>query len=58
MTANTVSSTAPFVGLRPFDTSDAGWFFARDRRTAALTRKLRTAGFTAVVDHPAPANHP
>jgi hypothetical protein len=43
------SATAPFVGLRPFDTSDAGWFFGRDRETAALTLKLRANRFTAVV---------
>src|ERR1700730_1279513 len=42
-------SELPFVGLRPFDTSDAKWFFGRDRDTAALTRKLRGSRFTAVV---------
>jgi tetratricopeptide (TPR) repeat protein len=43
------SVTAPFVGLRPFDISDARWFFGRDQETAALTLKLRTNRFTAVV---------
>ena len=42
-------SEAPFVGLRPFDTSDAKWFFGRDHETAALMRKLRGSRFTAVV---------
>jgi WD40 repeat protein len=42
-------SEAPFVGLRPFDTSDAKWFFGREREIAALTRKLRASRFTAVV---------
>jgi WD40 repeat protein len=43
------SRAEPFVGLRPFDTGDAAWFFGRGREAAALTRKLRTAAFTAVV---------
>ena len=37
------------MGLRPFDTRDAAWFFGRRHEAAALTRKLRTAAFTAVV---------
>jgi hypothetical protein len=49
MTTATTISAAPFVGLRPFDTSDERWFFGRDRETATLTRKLRATGFTAVV---------
>jgi WD40 repeat protein len=42
-------SEGPFVGLRPFYTSDAKWFFGRNREIAALTRKLRASRFTAVV---------
>jgi WD40 repeat protein len=42
-------SGVPFVGLRPFDTSDAKWFYGRDRETTALTRKLLGSRFTAVV---------
>src|SRR5262245_6722596 len=43
------TSVSPFVGLRPFQTSDADWFFGRDREAPALALKLQTAGFTAVV---------
>jgi WD40 repeat protein len=43
------SRAEPFVGLRPFDTREAAWFFGRRHEAAALTRKLRTAAFTAVV---------
>ena len=42
-------NASPFVGLRAFDTGDAGWFFGRVREVAALTRKLRSARFTAVI---------
>ncbi len=49
MTATPAAATVPFVGLRPFDTGDAAWFFGRDREKAALTRKLRGSRFTAVV---------
>ena len=49
LTAPAVTASAPFVGLRTFETSEASWFFGRDRETAALTRKLRSSGFTAVV---------
>ena len=49
MTPSNSTQAEPFVGLRPFDTRDAAWFFGRSREAAALTRKLRTAGFTAVV---------
>ena len=49
MSARGPSREVPFVGLRPFDTTDAAWFFGRDRETAALTRKLRASRFTAVV---------
>jgi WD40 repeat protein len=49
MTAPGDRSEAPFVGLRPFDTSDAKWFFGRRREIAGLTRKLRASRFTAVV---------
>ena len=40
---------APFVGLRPFDTSDSKWFSGRDRETVALTKKIGNSRFTAVV---------
>jgi eukaryotic-like serine/threonine-protein kinase len=43
------SSTTPFVGLRAFDFGDANWFFGRERETAALTRRIRSSRFTAVV---------
>src|SRR5215471_2784558 len=43
------TSTSPFVGLRPYETIDAGWFFARDRESVELAFKLQTASFTAVV---------
>jgi tetratricopeptide (TPR) repeat protein len=49
MSATGTPTTVPFVGLRPFDTADAAWFFGRDRETAALTRKLRASRFSAVV---------
>src|SRR5262245_59802728 len=44
-----MSPDSPFVGLRAFETSDANWFFGRDRETSALVLKLQSAGFTAVV---------
>ena len=37
------------MGLRPFHTNDAAWFFGRGREAAVLTQKLRNAAFTAVV---------
>ena len=40
---------APFVGLRPFDLADAGWFFGREREAARLVRMVRANAFTAVV---------
>jgi hypothetical protein len=49
MSTPATSTTVPFVGLRPFNTEDALWFFGRDRETAALTRRLRANRFTAVV---------
>jgi tetratricopeptide (TPR) repeat protein len=49
MNATGTSAKVPFVGLRPFNTADAEWFFGRDRQTSALTRKLRASRFTAVV---------
>ena len=44
-----VPTPAPFVGLRPFGTADATWFFGRERETAVLVRKIRNNRFTAVV---------
>ncbi|MEV5377471.1 helix-turn-helix domain-containing protein [Streptomyces nondiastaticus] len=43
----------PYRGLAAFDAADAGWFFGRDRATAALVRQLTErldgSGPTAVV---------
>ena len=49
MTEPVDPSGAPFVGLRPFDTSDSKWFSGRGREAAALTKKIRNFRFTAVV---------
>ncbi|MFZ4701720.1 MAG: NACHT and WD repeat domain-containing protein, partial [Candidatus Methylumidiphilus sp.] len=46
---NPIATTAPFVGLRPFDSGDQYWFKGRSRETKALTRKVRGSRFTAVV---------
>ena len=47
--SSALPTTVPFVGLRPFDTADAAWFFGRDLETPALTQKIRANRFTAVV---------
>jgi hypothetical protein len=49
MTEPVDPSEAPFVGLRPFDASDAEWFSGRDRETVALSLKIHNSRFTAVV---------
>jgi WD40 repeat protein len=49
MSAGASMSSTPFVGLRPFDTADAAWFFGRDREATSLAGQLQRARFTAVV---------
>ena len=39
----------PFPGLRPFQESDAAWFFGRGREINDLLKRLRRARFLAVV---------
>lgn len=43
------ASPQPYVGLRPFQTADAAWFFGREHESTALARKIRGNRFTAVV---------
>jgi WD40 repeat protein len=42
-------STCPYVGLRPFDADDAGWFFGREADTQRMLEKLRRSPFLAVL---------
>ena len=39
----------PFVGLRPFESSENLLFFGREEQTGALLKRLHTTGFVAVV---------
>ncbi|HKG12461.1 MAG TPA: hypothetical protein VKB12_03955 [Pyrinomonadaceae bacterium] len=43
------AAASPFVGLRPFDSSEALLFFGRDEQTAALLQRLHLTRFLAVV---------
>ena len=42
-------STAPYPGLRPFDTEEHGIFFGRERQTDQLLDRLQRSRFLAIV---------
>lgn len=42
-------NTSPFVGLRPFDSSESEFFFGREEQTKRLLNKLHLTNFVAVV---------
>jgi WD40 repeat protein/DNA-binding SARP family transcriptional activator len=43
------SASCPYMGLVPYDTTDADWFFGRDADVAACLNRLNAAGVLAVV---------